>query len=137
MTVYHAPHNKRPIFVIATTFILTLLALLFLMFLGMPAILSTGWGQAPIKHYANEKFPGKIEFKNLSLSWLGAQELEGLVYRDPAGKTVQIGTFLCQTPLLSLLWQRGARIDAEVKDLHLQIPEGGDYPPRCSGKNPA
>lgn len=124
MTVYRAPHSKRPIFVIATTFILTLAALLLLMLITFPTILSTSWGQARLIHYANQKVPGQMEVQNISLSWFGEQKIEGLAYRDGTGRVFSLESATTQTPLLSMLWNRGSHLDAVITGLNLQIPQG-------------
>lgn len=50
-----------------------------------PTFLSTSAGLNYLAKWINKKNGGKLQIQSLSLSWFGAQEIEGLSYSDPSG----------------------------------------------------
>ena len=69
---------QSPFFKIGTGILFV--AILGLVFL--PQLSSTSWFSGKIKQAINEKIPGKIDFTNLTLSWLNGLQINGLVYND-------------------------------------------------------
>ncbi len=64
---------------------LLFVALLVLLFL--PQISSTSWVSVKIKHTINEKIPGKLDYTNLTLSWLNGLQINDLIYDDKISGT--------------------------------------------------
>jgi|GEM_PF-6693909 len=91
MTVYRTPHEKRPILNLATGLILAIVLALLALLLGLPALLSTSWGQSKIVDYVNRQIPGKVAVETMHFSWFGPQEVGGFTLSDPEGRTVMKG----------------------------------------------
>lgn len=102
MTVYRTPHEKRPILNLATGLILAIVLALLALLLGIPAFLSTGWGQSKIIEYVNQQIPGKVAAENMHFSWFGPQEITDFTLTDPQGRTVIKGEKISAE---SPLWQ--------------------------------
>ncbi|MBA2367751.1 MAG: hypothetical protein H0V82_01855 [Candidatus Protochlamydia sp.] len=67
-------------------FFLALLALLCVA--ALPSFLSTDWGKKELVQWVNRSIPGELELNSLSLDWQKNQIAEGIVLKDPQGKTV-------------------------------------------------
>ncbi|MHC5115274.1 MAG: hypothetical protein ACYTGP_12700, partial [Planctomycetota bacterium] len=87
MSAHRPPGTKKRIK-------LTLLALAGVVAIGLilaaaaPMLISAGIGHGIIRGKIEDYMNGTVEFQRLRLSWLGVQEVEGLVVRDEQGATV-------------------------------------------------
>lgn len=55
---------------------------------ALPSVLSTEWGNAQLVAWVNRSIPGKLELASLSLDWQKGQVAQGIILKDPEGKTV-------------------------------------------------
>jgi len=72
------PLIKAPIFKIA----LGLLFVIFLVLLFLPQLSSTSWVSNKIKQTINKKIPGKLDYTQLTISWLNGLQINEFVYDD-------------------------------------------------------
>lgn len=73
-------------------------------FAALPTWVSSSSGKTTVIHWINSRIPGKLSCKNLHLSWLGSQRIEGFSLEDQTGKTIiQWDLFETKTSLLYLL----------------------------------
>lgn len=91
--------------------LVTILALLVAL---APTLLSTGPGTRWLASFINNRTPGELAVDDVSLSWFGAQHVDGLIYDDPEqGLHVEIESVLARDlGLFALL--RGNRRFGEV-----------------------
>jgi len=103
--------------------ILLLLAILFLLILSLPTILTTSWGQSQIIRFVNHQIPGKIEVQTIHLSWFGSQKIEGFKLYDPRENLVlAIDHTTLNAPLTNLITQGlSSALKAEIKGLEGKI----------------
>lgn len=64
-----------------------LLFVVFLVLLFLPQISSTSWVSGKVKQAINEKIPGKLDYTNLTLSWLNGLRINDLIYDDKISGT--------------------------------------------------
>jgi hypothetical protein len=83
---------------------LSLCVLIGLLITFAPSFISTQWGNEKLLATLNANIPGKVRAKSISLSWFGAQKIEGFTLQDPQGDTVlSFATLESNTPLLTFL----------------------------------
>ena len=76
-----------------------------LFFIFLPAIISTEVGKNGSLALINRFSPGKVKIKDLSLSWLGSQKIEGLHYDDTKkGIELRCQEISLATSLLKMLF---------------------------------
>ena len=63
-------------------------AAFFLLIALLPSLASSHWGKEKITSIVNAQIPGRISIEQLSLSWLGPQEIQGFLLRDPKGAVI-------------------------------------------------
>lgn len=114
--------NRRPIVILAISFILALVLGLSIFLMVLPTLLSSSWGNARLLNGVNVRIPGRISAQKIELSWLGNQTIKGGKLTDPDGKFVgNFDTFTTQTSLFRLLWSLGSQVDAQVNGLNLRL----------------
>lgn len=74
---------KKVIYVFLGLFILVLLIVG-----AAPTIFSTDWGNRQLLALINDKIPGRLHAKRISLSWFGGQSVEEVSLIDPQGNQV-------------------------------------------------
>jgi hypothetical protein len=100
-----SPRKKSSFLKIFLSILLILIffAILFAAFL--PTILSSSWGKEKITSIVNQSIPGKIQVENLSLSWFGSQNVQGLTLLDPENKAIlSLDNISTNASLFSLLF---------------------------------
>lgn len=121
MTIYRTPLHKRPIFVF-TSFIFALIAILLIFLIGLPTILSTSWGQVRLMNYVNGKIDGTIAVEKVNLSWWKGQSFQGITFEDRKTQILTtIDSLSTQTPLYTLLWNKGDQLDITFSGLNVKF----------------
>ncbi|NGX42199.1 MAG: hypothetical protein K940chlam7_00476 [Chlamydiae bacterium] len=70
----------------------------------VPAILSTQWCQTSFINNINQRIPGTVTAKHISVSWFGGQRVEDLTLLDPDGEVViSLDTFVTDSSLYTIL----------------------------------
>ncbi|MFQ5728840.1 MAG: hypothetical protein ACE5GN_00575 [Waddliaceae bacterium] len=91
----------------------------------LPTIVSTEWGQNNLIQIVNDRIPGTLTTKHISLNWFGTQKVEGLVLLDPKGETViSIESFVTDTPLYTLLTKGLNKGTTKISSLDALILRG-------------
>ncbi|WP_075882479.1 hypothetical protein [Candidatus Protochlamydia sp. W-9] len=72
---------------------LSYLLLFFCILLGiglitLPSIISSDWGKKQVVTWINRSIPGQIEISSLNLRWGKGQIIEGILLKDPEGRSV-------------------------------------------------
>lgn len=98
-----------------------LLALVLVLFVLTPMLLSTGLGTKMLASFISTRLDGQVEIEDLRLSWLKGQRAEGVRYTDaPAGFTAEIGVVRADdVGLFGLL--TGSRRFGEVRAIDMQV----------------
>lgn len=65
-----------------------LTAVVVVLLIAAPSIVSSSWGRAQITSAAGNAMAGSVKIDSLSLSWFGAQTVKGVALNDPAGQSV-------------------------------------------------
>lgn len=90
---------KSPFFKIVSG----LLFVFFLVLLFLPQLSSTSWVSGKIKQAINENIPGKLDYTQLTISWLNGLQIDELVYDDKEqGSHLTIEEISTSKGLLSL-----------------------------------
>lgn len=103
------------------------LGLLILGF-ALPSLVSTDWGKQKLLSIINERIPGEIQAKELSLSWFAKQQLSGVSLRDEQDRLVaSLETMRTDASLFSILWNGafGSPIALDHFDLYLVTDRQG------------
>lgn len=87
-----------------------------------PTLINTKWGQEHVLSIVNSRIPGKISFKDITLSWFGSQELKGLLLKDPKGQDViSVDKVFTETCLWKLLIHEIDLSGLEIQELNGHI----------------
>ncbi len=84
---------------------LALLGIFLISISLLPTWISSPYGREKTLSWINDHIKGKIETKNLKLSWLGGQKVENFELKDEKGKSlISINSFSTEASLWQLLW---------------------------------
>jgi hypothetical protein len=121
---------QSPLFKIAIGFLfIALLGLLFL-----PKIISTTWFTTKAKQAINEKIPGKVQFTDITLSWLEGIQIIDMVFEDQnSGFLFKAEKISTTKGLLSLAtnYKDGGVINIQKPQAFIDVQN-----PREDGKKP-
>lgn len=89
----------------------------------LPTILSTPWGNEKVAQIINTRISGKIDFKKLDISWLGAQTIENAQLFDSDGQQIaSLNLATAKVPLWDLLLNKDKLHGSyEISGLKAQI----------------
>lgn len=84
------------------------LACALLLFIALlPTLASSGWTKDKLLAIANGQIPGSVSIEKVSLNWLGPQEIQGVILKDPQGEVVvSLQKGMTQSSLFHLLWNK-------------------------------
>lgn len=94
------------------------------LFIALPTLISSPWGQAQFLSFINKQIPGSLSANKIHMSWLGNQSIEGLQLKDPLGKPVlSIEKIAFDSSLLKLLTRGLESSNAQILSLNATIEE--------------
>lgn len=79
--------EKKPIHILLKVAISLFIALVIFI-VSLPWILSTSYGTSILTKLVNGRIPGKVEIKDLSLSWFGHQKIQQASLKSPSGDEI-------------------------------------------------
>lgn len=88
LTSNNPPERKRSITKIVLIFLAILISLIILCLAFLPTIISSKWGNEKLVAIANQQIPGTLSVEKISVSWLGPQEVHGILLKDPQGASI-------------------------------------------------
>jgi len=99
--------------------LLVIAAVLIVLVLTAPYILSTGLGPPVVTSLVNSYIAGQAEAADLSLTWTGPSSVDGLRLYDPQGRPVLAGNLAWSKGLWALItgYQQFGQLDADVAEL--------------------
>lgn len=104
---------------ILVTLIIALACVAFIVLALLPTIASSSWGKEKLLSIANSQIPGNIAVEELSVNWMGPQEISGMVLKDPEGAPIlSLKRGVTQSSLFRLLWNRAATGSFEIESLN-------------------
>lgn len=88
----------------------------------LPAIVSTEWGSKQLVYWINHSIPGKIEVDRIKLQWRKGQSIEGILLKDPEGKSIlEIDKLTTEATLWQLLSKKIPTGLTEIQQLNAAI----------------
>lgn len=88
----------------------------------LPTIVSTQWGKKQVTAFINRSIPGQVEIKQLKLSWMGGQLIEGFLLHDPKGNAiVGFERFYTEASLWQLILKSTRLGQTRLEDLNAFI----------------
>lgn len=110
--------SRKIIFFVAGSF----LAILGVILIAFPSILSSNWARDRIQDTASGQIPGKIVIKDLNASWLGPQIIHGLELKDPEGQTVlMISSLQINNPLFELVYNSFSKLNIDITGMNARL----------------
>jgi len=109
--------------------ILTLLTIIILLTALAPWVVSMFWGPGIMESVVNDMIKGRISVKNVSLSWIGDVELEGIEMFDPEDrKVLATDRITLKKSLLGLItsWENLNELEVRGPKLWLYVDKKGE-----------
>nr|MBA3815746.1 hypothetical protein [Parachlamydiaceae bacterium] len=79
---------KRSLLKTLLVLLVIIVSILLICAAFLPTIISSKWGNDKLVALANQEIPGSISVEKISLSWLGPQELHGIILKDLQDETL-------------------------------------------------
>jgi hypothetical protein len=116
------PSKKRSTLTILISLFIALLCCLFLSVAFLPRLISSSFGKEKLISLINQSIPGKVDLKDISLSWLGTQNISDLSLLDPDNFPVlTIENIKINASLLKLLTNSLTFGEIEFNNLNTKI----------------
>ena len=125
--------------------VLIALCILLVVLAAAPSVVSALWGPAIMESLVNAEIKGRLTVQEVSLSWFGPVELEGLQVFDPDGRKVaETRLITLKKNLFGLIasWADLNELDVHEPRLQLHVDEDGSvslakaFEPRTPSKEP-